>query len=259
VDGFKKCNAGYYIKYKDVILLEVTFAEVKKNFEEYLKIASEIEEVEITLDDKHIGKIVTCMDGYFLNEEALDYFTGERPLMTYEEFCFLTENSELRYEFIDGEVYLLASPNFKHQFAINELHGTFYNWFKGKKCQAFTSPFDVTLYKSEENINVVQPDIIVMCDTDKVDSKGKYKGVPTLVVEVLSPSTRTKDMNKKFELFRMTGVLEYWMVDVNAKTVCIYTFDGNSVADYQVFINIETAESSVFEGLKVSLLDVFID
>jgi len=239
--------------------MEVTYAEVEKNFKEYLKIASEIEEVEITLDDKHIGKIVTCMDGYFLNEEALDYFTGERPLMTYEEFCFLTENSELRYEFIDGEVYLLASPNFKHQFAINELHGTFYNWFKGKKCQAFTAPFDVTLHKSKENINVVQPDVIVMCDIDKVDDKGKYKGVPTLVVEVLSPSTRNKDMIRKLELYRMTGVSEYWMVDVEKKAIHVYQFEQQNIADYQIFINVDTAESSVFEGLIVKLKDIFID
>jgi Uma2 family endonuclease len=117
----------------------------------------------------------------------------------------------------------------------------------------------VTLYKSKENINVVQPDIIVMCDTNKVDSKGKYKGVPTLVVEVLSPSTRTKDMNKKFELFRMTGVLEYWMVDVEKKTIYVYRFEENSVVDYKVFANVDTAESSVFDGLKVSLQEVFID
>ena len=72
-------------------------------------------------------------------------------------------------------------------------------------------------------------------------------------MEVLSPSTRTKDMNKKFELFRMTGVREYWMVDVDKKEICVYVFDGNSVVDYKVFTNVETAESSVFDGLKVSL------
>src|SRR5665647_1795156 len=255
----KKCNSGYYIKYKDVILLEVTYAEVEKNFKEYLKIASEIEEVEITLGGKLIGKIVTCKEGYFVNEEALDYFAGEQPSMTYEEFCILTENSELRYELIDGEVYLLASPNFKHQVAIDEIHVAFHLFFEGKKCRALTSPFDVTLYKSKENINVVQPDIIVICDTDKVDAKGKYKGVPTLVVEVLSPSTWTKDMNKKFELFRMTGVREYWMVDIDKKEICVYKFEGNNVVDYKVFANGETAESSVFDGLKVDLHKVFID
>lgn len=107
-------------------------------------------------------------------------------------------------------MYLLASPNYKHQVAIGETYGTFYNYFKGKKCRALTSPFDVTLYKSKENVNVVQPDIIVMCDSENIDSKGKYNGIPTLIVEVISPSTRNKDMKKKFELFKMTGISEYW-------------------------------------------------
>ena len=242
-----------------MILLEVTFDDVEKNFEEYLKIASEIEEVVIILNGKTVGKLITCNEGYIVNEEALYYYAGVQPLMTYEEFCLLTESSELRYELVEGEVYLLASPNFKHQVAVSVISNSFYNWFEGKKCMVLTSPFDVTLYKSKENINVVQPDIIVICDSDKVDSKGKYKGVPTLVVEVLSPSTWTKDMNKKFELFRMTGVREYWMVDIDKKEICVYKFEGNNVVDYKVFANGEAAESSVFDGLKVDLHKVFID
>ena len=244
--------------------MEVPFTEVQKYFDKFLKIV-EIEEVVITINDECIAKMVSCKDscfcnddGHFINEEALDYDAGLKSLLTYEEFCILSENSELRYELIDGEVYLLASPNYKHQVAIGELYVTFYNYFKGKKCRPLTSPFDVTLYKSKKNINVVQPDIIVMCDTENIDSKGKYKGIPTLVLEVLSPSTRNKDMKKKFELFKMTGVSEYWMVDVEKKTIYIYQFKGNNAINYKVFDNVESAESFVFDGLKVRLEDVFI-
>jgi len=238
--------------------MKVSSTEVQNNFGKYLKIAAE-EDVVITRNGKNIARIVTCDRDSYVNEEALEYGAGAKTAMSYEEFIALSESSELRYELIDGEVYLLASPNFKHQFAINELHGTFYNWFKGKKCQAFTAPFDVTLHKSKENINVVQPDVIVMCDIDKVDDKGKYKGVPTLVVEVLSPSTRNKDMIRKLELYRMTGVSEYWMVDVEKKAIHVYQFEQQNIADYQIFINVDTAESSVFEGLIVKLKDIFID
>jgi Uma2 family endonuclease len=242
-----------------VILLEVTFDDVEKNFEEYLKIASEIEEVVIILNGKTVGKLITCNEGYIVNEEALYYYAGVQPLMTYEEFCLLTESSELRYELIDGELYLLASPNFKHQLAVARIAKFFFNWFEEKKCIPLTSPFDVTLFKSKENINVVQPDILVICDIDKVDEKGKYKGVPTLVVEVLSPSTRNKDMIRKLELYRMTGVSEYWMVDVKKKAIHVYQFKEHSITDYQNFINVDTVESQVFTGLKVNLKDVFID
>ena len=173
--------------------MEVTFTEVQKYFDKFLKIV-EIEEVVITINDD-IAKIVSCKDGcfckdgaYFINEEALDYDAGMKPLLTYEEFCLLSENSELRYELIDGEAYLLASPNYKHQVAIGEIYGTFYNYFKDKKCRALTSLFDVILYESIKNINVVQPDITVICDSENIDSKGKYNGIPTFIVEVISPS-----------------------------------------------------------------------
>lgn len=110
----------------------------------------------------------------------------------------LTEESEQRFELIDGVIYNLASPSYKHQHVVHELHGTFYNWFKGKRCVPLTSPFDITFFKEEDNICVVQPDIVVICDKDNLDEKGNYKGTPTLVIEVLSPSTRSKDMLKNW-------------------------------------------------------------
>ena len=238
--------------------MKVSSTEVQNNFGKYLKIAAE-EDVVITRNGKNIARIVACDGDSYVNEEALEYDAGAKVTMSYEEFIALTESSELRYELIDGELYLLASPNFKHQLAVARIAKFFFNWFEEKKCIPLTSPFDVTLFKSKENINVVQPDILVICDIDKVDEKGKYKGVPTLVVEVLSPSTRNKDMIRKLELYRMTGVSEYWMVDIEKKAIHVYQFEQQNIADYQIFINVDTAESSVFEGLIVKLKDIFID
>jgi prevent-host-death family protein len=238
--------------------MKVSSTEVQNNFGKYLKIAAE-EDVVITRNGKNIARIVACDGDSYVNEEALEYDAGAKTTMSYEEFIALTESSELRYELIDGELYLLASPNFKHQLAVARIAKFFFNWFEEKKCIPLTSPFDVTLFKSKENINVVQPDILVICDIDKVDEKGKYKGVPMLVVEVLSPSTRNKDMIRKLELYRMTGVSEYWMVDVEKKAIHVYQFEQQNIADYQIFINVDTAESSVFEGLIVKLKDIFID
>jgi len=238
--------------------MKVSSTEVQNNFGKYLKIAAE-EDVVITRNGKNIARIVACDGDSYVNEEALEYDAGAKTTMSYEEFIALTESSELRYELIDGELYLLASPNFKHQLAVARIAKFFFNWFEEKKCIPLTSPFDVTLFKSKENINVVQPDILVICDIDKVDEKGKYKGVPTLVVEVLSPSTRNKDMIRKLELYRMTGVSEYWMVDIEKKAIHVYQFEQQNIADYQIFINVDTAESSVFEGLIVKLKDIFID
>ena len=123
--------------------------------------------------------------------------------------------------------------------------------------QAPDSPFDVTLKKSESNINVVQPDIIVICDTDKIDGSGKYQGVPTLVVEVLSKSTKTKDMLKKLDLYMKSGVKEYWLVDPDKKEVTVYTFNKYEIEDRNTYIGDMIAKSIIFSGLEVKLADIF--
>jgi len=238
--------------------MKVSSTEVQNNFGKYLKLAAG-EDVVITRNGKNIARIVSCDGDIYVSEEALEYAAGAVTTMSYDEFILLTESSEFRYELIDGEIYLLDSPNFKHQVAVIKIASTFNNWFEGKKCMPLVAPFDVTLFKSKENVNVVQPDVIVMCDIDKVDEKGKYKGVPTIVVEVLSPSSRSKDMIRKLELYRMTGVSEYWMVDVEKKAIHVYQFEDHNIADYQIFMNVNTAGSTVFEGLKISLQEVFID
>ena len=130
-----------------------------------------------------------------MHEEAEEYTYDNVQKMSYEEFIELTEDSEGRYEYIDGEIYLLASPSYDHQRIIVEILSVMYTYFKGKKCRPLTAPFDVTLIKNSEK-NVVQPDIVVICDTENINEKGRYHGIPALVVEVLSETTKKKDMLK---------------------------------------------------------------
>jgi prevent-host-death family protein len=237
--------------------MKVSSTEVQNNFGKYLKVASELEDVVVTLRGYEVAKIIPCDERAIVAEEAADYIFNDRWKVTYEEFLKMVENSELRYEYIDGEVYLLASPVYSHQVAVDEIYVAFYNWFKGEKCRPLTSPFDVTLIKARDNKNVVQPDIIVICDTDKIDEKGKYKGVPTLVVEVLSRSTRSKDMLKKLDLYLQTGVSEYWLVDPDKKEVFVYVFEKQDIADNITYIGEMTVKSKVFNGLEIKLSDIF--
>src|SRR5699024_11243713 len=115
-------------------------------------------------------------------------------------------------------------------------------------------------FKTENNINVVQPDIIIICDKNKLDEKGKYKGIPTLVVEVLSPSTRSKDMLKKLELYKGCGVSEYWIVDPINEHILIYSLENNEIINNKTYSKNanQTAGSDVFEGLDADLQDVFV-
>ena len=237
--------------------MKVPSTEVQNNFGQYLKIAAQQEDVIVTRKGKEMVRI-SCYDKENAVAEAnAAYDTGDKKWTTYEEFLELTENSDLRYELIDGEVFILHSPNYYHQVVVSEIYGTFYNWFKGKKCRPLTAPFDVTLLKGKENINVVQPDIIVMCDTENIDEKGRYKGVPTLVVEVLSESTKRNDMLKKLDLYMQTDVKEYWIVDPMKKEMYVYSFNQKDIQDYKVYLHHHTMQSDVFEGLEIKLEEIF--
>ena len=240
--------------------MKVPSTKVQNNFGKYLKYVEVNEEIIVTKKGREVARILPCNDpnGSIIAEGAAEYQTRE-GWVTYEEFLELVEASEQRFELIDGVVYNLVAPAYEHQYAVHEIHGTFYNWFKNKKCVPLTSPFDVTFFKAENNICVVQPDIIVVCDRDNMDKKGKYKGVPTLVVEVLSPSTRSKDMLKKLDLYKQCGVKEYWLVDPKNKLIYTYTLDKNEIVENMAYQrDNEYAESAYFNGLKVALKDVFV-
>ncbi len=241
--------------------MRVPSTEVQNNFGKYLKYVEVNEEIIVSKNGRDVARILPCdnQTKSRVAEGTAEYQSGEGRL-TYEEFLELVDASEQRFELIDGVIYNLAAPSYEHQYAVQEIFGTFYNWFKNKKCIPLPSPFDITLFKAEDNICVVQPDIIIICDRDNMDKNGKYKGVPTLLVEVLSPSTRSKDMLKKLELYKQCGIKEYWMVDPKNNLVNVYILDKNEIVDsiaYQKGAH-ENAESVYFSGLKVTLKDVFL-
>jgi prevent-host-death family protein len=237
-------------------IMRVPSTEVQNNFGKYLKYVEVNEEIIVTKKGKDVARILPCVD--LIREEAREYRTSS-DWVTYEEYLELVEGSEQRFELIDGVIYNLASPSYKHQHAVHELHGAFYNWFKGKRCTPLTSPFDVTFLKAENNICVVQPDILIICDKENLDSQGKYKGIPTLVIEVLSPSTRSKDMLKKLDLYKQCGVKEYWIVDPNHEQITVYALDDHDILNSKAFSKLagEAVHSFYFEGLTVDLNDVF--
>jgi len=239
--------------------MRVTSTNVQNNFGKYLKFVEANEEIIITKSGKDTAKIIPCRDGDEIREKSPEYQSSDDAWVTYEEFLELTEESEQRFELIDGVIYNLASPSYKHQHAVGEIFGTFYNWFKGKKCVPLPSPFDVTFFKEDDNINVVQPDIVVICDKNKLDEKGKYKGIPTLVVEVLSSSTRSKDMLKKLDLYKECGVSEYWIVDPINEHILVYTLENDDIINSKSYSKNahQMVCSDTFIGLEADLHEVF--
>lgn len=131
-----------------------------------------------------------------------------------------------------------------------------YNFFKGKKCRPLTAPFDVTLTK-EGSRNVVQPDIVVICDTENINEKGIYTGTPAMVIEVLSQSTQQKDMLIKLDLYFHSGLREYRIVNPFRQEVYSYSFEEQDIKEYRVYKETETAQSMIFEGLEIPLSQMF--
>jgi len=244
--------------------MKVSSTEIQNNFGKYLMLSA-AEDIIITRNGTEIARLSAIRDvkpgdspapGAVM-ERAEDYRYGGRRA-SYEEFLELTRDNEERYEYIDGEIYLLSSPKTKHQMALTELFGLFFNWFQGEKCRAFVAPYDITLRRSLENINVVQPDIMVICDLEeKLNENDYYMGVPELVVEILSESTRRKDLIKKLDLYMSCGVREYWIVNPLNREVAVYLFEDRDIKNSATFRKSESAQSYVFAGLTAELERIF--
>jgi prevent-host-death family protein len=239
------------------IVMRVTSTDLQNSFGKYLRLAMDNEPVTIVKNGKAVASIVPCSDELRFGESETEYQTETGPV-SYQDYLELMEKSDERYELIDGEIYPLTSPVYAHQYVLGKLYVTLSNWFNGKDCQPLFAPFDVTLIKSETNINVVQPDLLVICDPEKIGADGKYRGVPTLVVEVLSPATLSKDLVKKTELYLQTGVREYWTIDPEGITICQYVFSDKDIADYRVYIGDSVIQSACFPGLEVRLNELFL-
>jgi len=146
-----------------------------------------------------------------------------------ELYCYgdyLTWPDDVRYELIDGHAYLMSpGPDLPHQDIAGEIYRQTANALSGKTCRAFIAPLDVRLPKQNEpdaqTDTVVQPDVMVVCDSDKLDRRG-VRGAPDWIVEVLSPSTAGHDQIKKRSLYERHGVREYWLVHPIDRVLTVY-------------------------------------
>ena len=250
------------INYQEGVV--VTATEFKQNFGKYLDYTEAQNDVVITKNGSKIARLtpyVTDIEQYFtVRENALDYQYGGKKV-SYEEFMVISEKSTLRMELINGEIYLLGSPNIGHQEILGRLHLVFNEYFKGKKCRVFLAPFDVHFKKKDiKEPDVMQPDVLVACDLENnVTAKGRYMGTPTLVIEILSDSTRSKDMIDKLNTYMLAGVKEYWVIDTKQESIMIYDFEDCQIDKFKVFEKGSIAASLIFSGLSVDVESLFHD
>lgn len=240
--------------------MKVTSTDIKNNFGKYIRLA-EKEDILITKNGKTVCRLTACSEddddshGLSTKENAVSY-NYDRKKVTFEEFMEISKNSEERYEYIDGEIYLMSSPTTTHQRILYEMSVTFYNWFKDKKCIPMIAPYDIKLSRNEKSKNVVQPDLMVICDLEeKLGEDDYYHGVPSLVVEVISQSSKSKDYIKKLDLYMSCGVKEYWIIDPTNKEVHVYAFEEKNISTSKTYHFDTLIKSFHFNGLEVNLSD----
>jgi prevent-host-death family protein len=241
----------------------VTATELKQNLGKHLQyVISEQTDVVITKNGKKAARLtpyVTDIEQYFtVKENALDYQYGGKKV-SYEEFMEISEKSTLRMEYINGEIQLIGSPSMEHQEILGRLYLVFHEYFKVKKFRVFFAPFDVHFRKKGiKDPDVMQPDLLVACDVKgNINEKGKYMGTPALVLEILSDSTRSKDMVDKLNTYMLSGVREYWIVDPRQEQVVVYTFDDCEIENLTIYTRGDNAASFMFEGLLLNVSGLF--
>ncbi|MDR1914017.1 MAG: Uma2 family endonuclease [Clostridiales bacterium] len=176
---------------------------------------------------------------------------------------YLTWWDDKRRELVGGFIKMMSPAAARqHQEISGNLYWELRNLIKQNKgkCKIFTAPFDVRLPKNGETENeqintVVQPDICVVCNPEKLDTRGCL-GAPDWVVEIQSPATARYDLTEKFNLYEASGVREYWVV-FPAEAIQVFLLQANGTYDNGTLYEEGKVPIHIFEGESIDLKDVF--
>jgi Uma2 family endonuclease len=184
---------------------------------------------------------------------AIDNFDENRRY-TYADY--LTWEGPERFQLINGEVFQMASPSVAHQAILVELLIQFGNWLHGKPCQVFFAPLDVRLFpkKDKSDNTVVQPDLLVVCDKNKI-AMNSIDGPPDLVVEVVSPSNTHSELFLKFQYYLKAGVREYWVIDPETKKAQVHIYENGHYIS-TIYEDNGVIPVTVLPGLEIALEDI---
>ena len=193
----------------------------------------------------------------FLSYDKDFAFRGKRQgQFTVNDYEALPEG--MRMELIDGVLYDMAPPTTFHQVIVSRVALPIMNFLDHSKgdCMAFISPFALQLGEDDDK-NSLEPDFAIVCDKSKyINEKGKIYGAPDFIMEVLSPSTKGKDLVLKFNKYWESGVREYWIVDPERHEVKVFVFEKGTPPTTYSFE--DTIPISIFKGkLSIDFASVY--
>ena len=171
---------------------------------------------------------------------------------TYTYADYLLWRFKEQVELLRGKLFKMSpAPREIHQRVLNEINFELMSFFRNKTCRVYPAPFDVRIpakgakgTTDNQIYTIVQPDLCVVCDLEKIDGRGCI-GAPDLVVEILSPSNSRKDLKDKYEIYQEAGVPEYWIVDADDKAIYRYVLEGD------IYIGLPpVSEGDVFSSRK---------
>lgn len=153
-----------------------------------------------------------------------------------------------RAELIDGEMFMMATPTWAHQALLVGMSADIRQHIREHKgrCKVVPAPFGV--YIKDDERNFVEPDIIVICDRDKLDNKGCH-GAPDWVIEIVSPSSKYMDRVRKLALYKEVGVREYWIVDPMQTNVTVYDLEHDG--DPKVYSFTDQVKVGIYEDFAI--------
>ncbi|WP_163377598.1 Uma2 family endonuclease [Cyclobacterium sp. SYSU L10401] len=188
----------------------------------------------------------------------------KEPFSAYGRYSYadyLSWQLEEMVELIRGKVFRqAAAPRRIHEELTVALVTRIHGFLKGGSCKVYTAPFDVRLpvssRKHTDIDTVVQPDLCVVCDPDKLDDLGCL-GAPDLIVEILSPGNNKKELQLKYEVYEASGVKEYWVIHPDERTLLIYTLEAGKYRPSRLFTLGDKVKSQVLSGFVLDLDEVF--
>ncbi|ATW25464.1 Uma2 family endonuclease [Candidatus Formimonas warabiya] len=199
-----------------------------------------------------LADVISALTGPTVQEKAAEYKIESTKSYTYQDYLELPEEPGYRYEILEGMLIKEPSPNVSHQRVSRRLQRILedYFWEADPEGEIFDAPLDVTFL----DVTVVQPDLFYVSGEQKLIVKdARIDGPPTLVVEVISPSSSRKDRLQKLRVYQKAQVHHYWIVNPEEKTLECFSLRDGIYALVAAGMDEDVVEHPSFAGLSIAL------